>query len=120
MRLRRCEHAFVWTCPCVCTDVSVPVQMHLLPHRWVASTPWMPRDLERLYKRFSNIPFSLPSSPWLGEAMVCLVDFVVWATIRGSFFGHTCCCANQVCFYSAFGRLFQYCCCLDYNDEDPC
>jgi hypothetical protein len=37
-----------------------------------ASVPWMPRDLERLHKRSSNIPFSLPSLPWPGEATVCL------------------------------------------------
>jgi hypothetical protein len=65
-----------------------------------ASMPWMPRDLERLHKGSSNIPFSLPSSPWLGEATVCLVHFVVWAAIGGSFFGHTCrCSADQVFLY---------------------
>jgi hypothetical protein len=84
-------------------------------------TPWMPRDLERLHKGSSNIPFSLPSSPWPGEAMVCLVHFVVWAAIGGSFFCHTCCCcAYQFFLYSAFWRPFQGRCCSDYNDEDPC
>jgi hypothetical protein len=62
-----------------------------------ASAPWMPRDLERLHKGFSNIPFSLPSLPSPGEATVCSVYFVVWAAIGGTFFGHTCrSCANQV------------------------
>ena len=35
---------------------------------------------KRLYKGSSNIPFSFPSSPWPGEATVCLVYFVVWAS----------------------------------------
>jgi hypothetical protein len=55
----------------------------------------MPRDLERVHKGSSNIPFSHPSSPWPREAMVCLVHFVVWAAIGGSLFLHTyCCCAD--------------------------
>jgi hypothetical protein len=28
--------------------------------------PWMPRDLKRLHKGSSNIPFSLPSLSWPG------------------------------------------------------
>jgi hypothetical protein len=73
------------------------------PCGWTASTPWMPRDLERLHKGSSNIPFSLPSSPWPGEATVCLVHFVVWAAIGGSLFVHTCrCYADQFFLYSAF------------------
>jgi hypothetical protein len=55
------------------------------PYRQVVSAPWMPRDLERLHKGSSNIPFSLPSSPWPKEATVCLVHFVVWAAIGGPF-----------------------------------
>jgi hypothetical protein len=43
-------------------------------------------DAKGLYKGSSNIPFSLPSSPWPREATVCLVHFVVWAAIRESFF----------------------------------
>jgi hypothetical protein len=43
-------------------------------------------DAKGLYKGSSNIPFSLPSSPWPREATVCLVHFVVWAAIRGVFF----------------------------------
>ena len=53
--------------------------------RTQVATPWMPRDLERLHKGSLNIPFSLPSSPWPGEATVCLVHFVVWAAIGGPF-----------------------------------
>jgi hypothetical protein len=69
----------------------------------VASMPWMPKDLERLHKGSSNIPFSLPSSPWPREATVCLVHFVVWAAVGGSFFCHTChYCADQVFLYSTF------------------
>jgi hypothetical protein len=83
------------------TLASARTQVRLC--EWATSTPWMPRDLEGLHKGFSNIPFSLPSSPWPGEAMVCLVHFVVWAVIGGSFFGHTCCCcADQVFLYLAF------------------
>jgi hypothetical protein len=73
------------------------------PRGQAASMPWMPRDLERLQKGSSNIPFSLPSLPWPGEATVYLVHFVVWAAIGRSFFGHTChSCADQVFLYSAF------------------
>jgi hypothetical protein len=62
-----------------------------------------PRDLESLHKGSSNVPFSLPSSPWPGEATVCLVHFVVWAAIGGSLFVHTCrCCADQFFLHSAF------------------
>jgi hypothetical protein len=43
-------------------------------------------DAKGLYKGSSNVPFSLPSSPWPREATVCLVHFVVWAVIKGSFF----------------------------------
>jgi hypothetical protein len=43
-------------------------------------------ELERLHKGSSNLPFSLPSSPWPGEATMYLVHFVVWAAIGGSFF----------------------------------
>jgi hypothetical protein len=76
---------------------------HLRPRRRAVSTPWMPRDLERLHKGSSNIPFSLPSLPWPGEATMCLVYFVLWATIGGSFFGHICrSWADQVFLYSAF------------------
>jgi hypothetical protein len=42
-------------------------------------------DAKGLYKGSSNIPFSLPSSPWPREATVCLVHFVVWAAIGGPF-----------------------------------
>jgi hypothetical protein len=78
-------------------------------------------DAKGLYKGFRVIPFSLPSLPWPREATVCLVHFVVWAAIGGSFLGHTCrCSADPVFIYSAFWRLFQGCCYLDYNDEDPC
>jgi hypothetical protein len=60
-------------------------------------------DAKGLHKGSSNIPFSLPLSPWPREATVCLVHFVVWAAIGGSFFGHTCCCsADQVFLYSTF------------------
>jgi hypothetical protein len=60
-------------------------------------------DAKGLHKGSSNIPFSLPSSPWPREATVCLVHFVVWAAIGGSLFGHTCCsCTDQVFLYSAF------------------
>jgi hypothetical protein len=60
-------------------------------------------DAKGLHKGSSNIPFSLPSSPWPREATVYLVHFVVWAAIGGSFFGHTCrCSADQVFLYSAF------------------
>jgi hypothetical protein len=53
-------------------------------------------DAKGLYKGSSNIP----SSPWPREATVCLVHFVVWAAIGGSFLGHTCrCSANQVFLY---------------------
>jgi hypothetical protein len=57
-----------------------------------------------LHKGSSNIPLSLPSSPWPREATMCLVHFEVWAAIGGSFFfGHTCrCSADQVFLYSAF------------------
>jgi hypothetical protein len=34
-------------------------------------------DAKGLHKGSSNIPFSLPSSPWPREATVCLVHFVV-------------------------------------------
>jgi hypothetical protein len=34
-------------------------------------------DAKGLYKGSSNVPFSLPSSPWPREATVCLVHFVV-------------------------------------------
>jgi hypothetical protein len=54
-------------------------------------------DAKGLYKGFRVISFSLPSSPWPREATVCLVHFVVWAAIEGSFLGHTCrCSADQV------------------------
>jgi hypothetical protein len=57
-------------------------------------------DAKGLHKGSSNIPFSLPSSPWPREATVCLVHFVVWAAIGGSFLGHTCrCSADQVFLY---------------------
>jgi hypothetical protein len=114
--------------------------------RWLQGRPWLGRtvasvlklpgikhyrprgrecvcamDAKGLHKGSSNIPFSLPSSPWPREATVCLVHFVVWAAIGGSFWGHTCRCSTKKVFlYSAFWRLFQGRCCLDYNDEDPC
>jgi hypothetical protein len=65
------------------------------PRRRAASTPWMPRDLERLHKRSSNIPFSLPSLSWPGKATVCLVHFMVWVVIERSLFVHTCCCCED-------------------------
>jgi hypothetical protein len=43
-------------------------------------------DAKGLYKVSSNVPFSLPSSSWPREATMCLVHFVVWAVIKGSFF----------------------------------
>jgi hypothetical protein len=55
----------------------------------------MLRDLERLHKGSSNIPFSLPSSPWPKEATVCLEHFVLWVAIGGSLFVHTCCCCGD-------------------------
>jgi hypothetical protein len=59
-------------------------------------------DAKGLYKGFRVIPFSLPLSPWPREATVCLVHFVVWAAIGGSFLGHTCrCSADPVFIYSA-------------------
>jgi hypothetical protein len=80
----------------------------MCPHRRVASTPWMPRDLKRLHKGSSNIPFSLPSSPWPGEATVYLVHFVVWAAIGGSLFVHTCrCCADQFFSTQPFEDYFK-------------
>jgi hypothetical protein len=61
-------------------------------------------DAKGLHKGSSNIPFSLSSSPWPREATVYLVHFVVWAAIRGSFFGHTYrSCANQ--FFSLLSLL---------------
>ena len=61
-----------------------------------ASVPWMPRDLEKIHNGSSNFPISLLSLLWLGEAMVCLMHFVVWVAIGGSFFVHTYrCCVNQ-------------------------
>jgi hypothetical protein len=69
------------------------VQTHFRPRGRATSTPWMPRDLERLHKGSSNIPFSLPSLSWPRKATVCLVHFVVWAAIGGSLFVHTCCCS---------------------------
>jgi hypothetical protein len=84
-------------------DALASARMPARPHGRAAFTPWMPRDLERLHKGSSNIPFSLPSSPWPREATVYLVHFMVWAAIGGSFFGHTCrCCVDQVFLYSAF------------------
>jgi hypothetical protein len=57
-------------------------------------------DAKGLYKGSSNIPFSLPSLPWPREATVCLVHFMVWAAIGGSFLGHICrCSTDQVFFY---------------------
>jgi hypothetical protein len=78
------------------------------PRGRAASTPWMPRDLERLHKGSSNIPFSLPSLLWPGEAMVYLVHFVVWAVIGGSFLVHTCrCCADQFFSTQPFEDYFK-------------
>jgi hypothetical protein len=71
MRLHGYAHAFA--------------RMRVYLRKRAAFTPWMPRDLERLHKGSSNIPFSLPSSPWPREATVCLVHFVVWAAIGGPF-----------------------------------
>jgi hypothetical protein len=60
-------------------------------------------DAKGLHKGSSNILFLLTSSPWPIEATVCLVHFVVWAAIGGSFLGHTCrCSTDQVFLYSAF------------------
>jgi hypothetical protein len=60
-------------------------------------------DAKGLYKVSSNVPFSLPSSPWPREATVCLVHFVVWAVIKGSFFwSYLSLFADQVFFYWAF------------------
>jgi hypothetical protein len=42
-------------------------------------------DAKGLHKGSSNIPFSLPSSPWPREVVVYLVHFVVWAVKGGSF-----------------------------------
>jgi hypothetical protein len=80
----------------------------LRPRGWAVSTPWMPRDLERLHKGSSNIPFSLPSSPWPGEATVCLVHFVVWVAIGGFIFVHTCrCCVDQFFSTQPFEDYFK-------------
>jgi hypothetical protein len=69
------------------------------PSAWMGSVHAM--DAKGLHKGSSNIPFSLPSSPWPREATVCLVYFVLRAAIGGSFFGHTCrCSADQVFLYS--------------------
>jgi hypothetical protein len=57
-------------------------------------------DAKGLHKGSSNIPFSLPSSPWPREATVCLVHFVVWAAIERSFLAHTCCCSADQVFFS--------------------
>jgi hypothetical protein len=60
-------------------------------------------DAKGLYKGSSNVPFSLPSSPWPREATVCLVHFVVWAVIKGSvFWSYLSLFADQVFFYWAF------------------
>jgi hypothetical protein len=84
------------------------VRTHWRPRGRAASTPWMPRDLENMHKGSSNISFLLLSSPWSGEATVCLVHFVVWAAIGGSFFGHTCLsCADQVFSTQPFEDYFK-------------
>jgi hypothetical protein len=77
----RCEVTWGKTLPsartptCVRTDASASTRM--------GSVHAM--DAKGLHKGSSNIPFSLPSSPWPREAMICLVYFVVWAAIGGSF-----------------------------------
>jgi hypothetical protein len=88
----------------VCADASASARTRTCVRTDACtSAPWMPRQLERLHKGSSNIPFSLPSLPWPGEATVHSVHFVVWATIGGFFFGHTCrSCVDQVFFYSTF------------------
>jgi hypothetical protein len=68
--------AFAWTLACVRADAPASA--------WTGSVQAM--DAKGLHKGSSNVPFSLPSSPWPREATVCLVHFVVWAVIRGSFF----------------------------------
>jgi hypothetical protein len=88
-------------CPHGCANASE--RTRACPRGRTTSTPLMPSDLERLHKGSSNISFSLPSLLWPKEATVCLVHFVVWAAIGGSFFGHTCrYCADQVFLYSTF------------------
>jgi hypothetical protein len=42
-------------------------------------------DAKGQHKGSSNIPFSLPLSPWPREATVYLVQLVVWAAIGGPF-----------------------------------
>jgi hypothetical protein len=61
-----------------------------------------------LHKGSSNIPFSLPSLPWPGEATVFLVHFVVQAAIRGFLFVHTCrCCADYFFSIRPFEDYFK-------------
>jgi hypothetical protein len=88
--------------------MGASAQTEVRPGGRAASTLWMSRDLERLHKGSSNIPFSLPSSPWPGEATVCLMHFVVWVVIGGSFFVHTCCCcADQFFSTQPFEDYFK-------------
>jgi hypothetical protein len=42
-------------------------------------------DAKGLHKGSSNIPFSLPSSPWPREATVCMVHFVVRGVLFWSY-----------------------------------
>jgi hypothetical protein len=68
--------ASVQTRTCVCADTSASARTRSV----------QAMDAKGLHKGSSNIPFSLPSSPLPREATVCLVYFVVWAAIGGSFF----------------------------------
>jgi hypothetical protein len=89
-------------------DATASARTEVRPCERAASMPWMPRDLERLHKGSSNILFSLPSSPWPGEATLCLVHFVVWAAIGGSLFVHTSrCCAGQFFSTQPFEDYFK-------------
>jgi hypothetical protein len=87
--------------------MKLPGVKHCLPRGRAYASAWTgsvyAMDAKGLHKGSSNIPLSLPSSPWPKEATVCLVHFMVWAAIGGSFFGHTCrSCTDQVFLYSAF------------------
>ena len=64
-------------------------------------------NLERLHKWSSNIPFSFLSLPWPREATICLVYFVVWVIIGGSFFVHNCCCIDHFSSIQPFEDYFK-------------
>jgi hypothetical protein len=74
--------------PCGRSHESARTPAHLRghPHASARTGSVHAMDVKGLHKGSLNIPFSLPSSPWPREATVCLVHFVVWAAIGGSFF----------------------------------